>query len=253
MADPMDLSGKTILVTGASSGIGRTTAILLSELHARVVLVARNAGRLQETLAAMAAGDHRVETFDLSLSDEIPKRMQLIAAETGPFHGLVHAAGKQAATPIRFATESRVEDLVRTNLYSAVMLARGFIHKSCRPPDGGSIVFLSSVMAFSGQPGISVYSATKGALVGLTKSLSIELAPDRIRVNCVAPGFVETEMFEQARTLMADEQVTVLQQAHPLGFGSARDVANAAAFLLADTGRWITGSTLVIDGGYSAR
>jgi NAD(P)-dependent dehydrogenase (short-subunit alcohol dehydrogenase family) len=249
----MDLRGKTVMVTGASSGIGRATAILFSELQARVILVGRNQERLDATLAAMQGAGHLAKAFDLAHTDEIPKWMQSIAAETGPFDGLVHAAGKQAAMPIRFATDARVDDLVRTNLYSAVMLARGYSHKSCRAPAGGSIVFLSSVIAFSGKPAISVYGATKAALVGLTKSLAIEFAPDRIRVNCLAPGFVETEMLAEARSMMTDEQSKMLQDAHPLGFGTPRDVANAAAFLVADTGRWITGSTLVIDGGYSAQ
>ena len=253
MTNPMDLSGRIMLVTGASSGIGRETAVLLSELGARVILIGRNSERLHETLTKLQPGEHRIEQFDLAQSEQIPKWMQSVASQTGLFDGLVHAAGKQAAIPVRFANESRVDDLVRTNLYSAIMLARGYSHKSCRPAEGGSIVFLSSVMGFSGKPAISVYGATKAALVGLTKSLAVEFAPDRIRVNCLAPGFVQTEMFEEARSMMTDEQVRMLEQAHPLGFGLPRDVANAAAFLLADTGRWITGSTMVLDGGYSAQ
>jgi NAD(P)-dependent dehydrogenase (short-subunit alcohol dehydrogenase family) len=253
MTNPMDLNGKTVLVTGASSGIGRETAILLSELNARLVLVARNAERLQQTAASLVGSGHRIEAFDLTALDDIPKWMQSIAAETGPFTGLVHAAGKQAATPVRFINQARAEDLIRTNLSSAILLVRGFSHKTCRDPKGGSIVFLSSVMAFAGKPAISVYGATKAALIGLTQSLAVELAADRIRVNCIAPGFVQTEMFEEARSIMSDEQVEALKQAHPLGFGTARDVAHAAAFLLADTGRWITGSTLVVDGGYTAQ
>jgi NAD(P)-dependent dehydrogenase (short-subunit alcohol dehydrogenase family) len=242
-----------VLVTGASSGIGRATAILFSELNARVILAGRNADRLAATLATLQGGGHRAEAFDLARSEDIPKWMQSIAAETGPLHGVVHAAGKQAATPIRFANETRIEDLVRTNLYSAIMVARGYSHKTCRPAEGGSLVFLSSVTAFAGKPGISVYAATKSALIGLTKSLAIELAPERIRVNAIAPGFVETEMLAEARTVMTEEQIAALEKAHPLGFGLPRDVANAAAFLVADTGRWITGSTLVVDGGYSAQ
>jgi NAD(P)-dependent dehydrogenase (short-subunit alcohol dehydrogenase family) len=249
----MDLRGKTVLVTGASSGIGRDTAILLSELNARVILVGRNQERLEHTLEALTDNRHRVEAFDLTRTEEIPQWMQSITAETGPLHGIIHAAGKQAAMPIRFAKKERVEDLVQTNLYSAIMLARGYSHKACRAPEGGSIVFLSSVMAFSGKPALSIYGAIKAALIGLTKSLAVELAPDRIRVNCLAPGFVQTEMFEEARQLMTDEQIKLLEEAHPLGFGSPRDVAHAAAFLVADTGRWITGATLVVDGGYSAQ
>ena len=253
MINPMDLGGAGVLVTGASSGIGREVAILLSQLNARVILTGRNEERLQQTRESLHGEGHRVEAFDLSQTDEIPKWMQSVTASAGPLHGIVHAAGKQSAMPIRFATEKRVDDLVRTNLYSAIMLARGFSHKSCHTPAGGSLVFLSSVTAFTGKPAISVYGATKGALVSFTKSLAIELAPDRIRVNCVAPGFVKTEMLEELRALLTDEQIKTLEDAHPLGFGTPRDVANAAAFLLADTGKWITGSTLVLDGGYSAQ
>ena len=250
--NPLDLSGSTVLVTGASSGIGREVSILLSVLNARVVLVGRNEERLQQTLASLTGDGHRVETFDLARSEEIPKWVQSIAAETGPLRGIVHAAGKQVATPIRFAAEKKIDDLVRTNLYSAIMLARGFSQKNCYAP-GGCVVFLSSITAFAGKPAISVYAATKGALIALTKSLAVELAPQRIRVNCVAPGFVETEMLAELRALLTDEQMKALEDAHPLGLGTPRDVANAVAFLVADTGRWITGSTLVLDGGYTAQ
>lgn len=253
MVNPLDLSSKTVMVTGASSGIGRETALLLSQLGARVVLVGRNAERLQATRERLAGDAHRVEAMDLALSDDVPKWVQSVASQTGPIHGLIHAAGKQAAIPIRSAPKTRIDDLIQTNVYSAIMLARGLSHRTCRPPEGASFVFISSVMAVCGKPALSVYSATKAALIGLTKSLAVELASDRIRVNCIAPGFVETEMFEQARELMTDPQVDALRQAHPLGFGLPRDVANAAAFLLADTGRWVTGTTLVIDGGYSAQ
>lgn len=253
MTNPLDLKGKTIVVTGASSGIGRETAILLSQLEANLVLVARNRDRLEATRDAMSSGNHRIEVFDLSACEEIPKWMQSVAAVTGPIHGVVHAAGKQAALPIRSAPKARIDDLLHTNLYSAMMLARALVHKTCRPADGASLIFLSSVIAFRGKPALSIYGASKAALIGLTKSLAVELAPERIRVNCIAPGFVQTEMLEQAQELMTEEQIQALEHAHPLGFGTPRDVAHAAAFLLADTGRWITGSTLVIDGGYSAQ
>ncbi len=249
--NPMDLSGRTILVTGASSGIGRETAVLLSQLNARLVLTGRNEERLTATLSALHSDGHRAEPFDLSRSEEIPKWVQGVAAQVGPLHGIVHAAGKYAAVPIRFVSERGVDDLVRTNLYSAIMLARGFSQKNCHVP-GGSLVFLSSVAAFAAKPAISVYAATKSALLGMTKSLAVELAPQRIRVNCVAPGVVETEMQNELRSVMTDEQMDELRRAHPLGFGTPRDVANAIAFLLAETGRWMTGATLVLDGGYSA-
>lgn len=250
--NPMDLSGRTILVTGASSGIGRETAVLLSQLNARLILTARNEDRLTATLSTLHNDGHWAQPFDLSRTEEIPKWVKGVAAQAGPLFAIVHAAGKQAATPIRFVTEERVDDLVRTNLYSAIMLARGFSQKNCYVP-GGSLVFISSITAFAAKPAISVYAATKSALLGMTKSLALELAPLQIRVNCVAPGFVETEMLEDVRSVLTDEQVDELRSSHPFGFGTPRDVANTIAFLLAETGRWMTGSTLVLDGGYSAQ
>ena len=107
-------------------------------------------------------------------------------------------------------------------------------------------------MGLVGRPAIAAYSATKGALVSMTRSLALELAPEGIRVNCVAPGFVESEILEQVKSVVTEDQFEAIRKMHPLGFGTPRDVANAVAFLVADTGRWITGSTLVIDGGYSA-
>jgi NAD(P)-dependent dehydrogenase (short-subunit alcohol dehydrogenase family) len=145
-----------------------------------------------------------------------------------------------------------VNELLRTNLLSAIMLMRGFSQKDCHAAES-SVVFLSSIVGFTGRPSASVYGASKAALVGLAKSLAVELAGHRIRVNCVAPAFVETEMFAQFRETLPPEQLEALERAHPLGFGTARDVANAVAFLIANTGRWITGSTLVVDGGYSAQ
>ncbi len=251
-ANPFDLSGRYILVTGASSGIGRETAVLLSQLGARLILTARSEERLAQTASLLHGGSHRAEPFDLARADEIPKWLARIAGETGPLHGIVHAAGKQAATPARFLSEAKIDDLIKTNLSSALMLARAFTQKTCYAP-GGSLVFLSSIMALAGKPALSVYAATKGALIAMTKSLAVELAPQRLRVNCVAPGFVATEMLEEVRAVLTEEQMLALENAHPLGFGTPRDVAHAVAFLLADTARWITGSTLVLDGGYTAQ
>jgi NAD(P)-dependent dehydrogenase (short-subunit alcohol dehydrogenase family) len=131
------------------------------------------------------------------------------------------------------------------------MLARGFCQKGCHAADS-SIVFLSSVSALTGQPALSVYCASKAALIGLAKSLALEWASLRIRVNCIAPALVRGEMAEQFREELSPEQFREMEKLHPLGLGHPRDVANAVAFLLADTGRWITGTTLVVDGGYSA-
>jgi NAD(P)-dependent dehydrogenase (short-subunit alcohol dehydrogenase family) len=251
IANPMDLAGSTVLVTGASGGIGRETAILLSSLNARLVLTGRNRERLEQTLSCLSGEGHRIEPFDLARTEQIPQWFRSLT-EAGPLRGLVHAAGRQLTSPIRFAAVQSTEELFRTNLHSGIMLVRGFCQKNCHTAEG-SIVFVSSVMGLVGKRDISVYSATKAALIGLAKSLAVELARDQIRVNCVAPAFVQTEMLDGVRELLSPEQFEALEKAHPLGFGTARDVANAIAFLLAGTGRWITGSVLVVDGGYSAQ
>ena len=250
--NPMDLTGATVLVTGASSGIGRQTAILLSCLGARVVLCGRSRERLQQTLDSLSGEGHRMEPFDLTQAEEIPNWLRGITKETGPLNGLVHAAGIQATSPIRFVTEKAAVDLLRINLVSAIMLARAFSHRECHAARG-RLVFLSSIAGLNGSPGESVYSASKAALIGLAKSLALELAPAGIRVNCVAPGCVQTEMLDELRNLMPAERFSALERAHPLGLGAPSDVANAVAFLMAETGRWITGTTLIVDGGYSAQ
>jgi NAD(P)-dependent dehydrogenase (short-subunit alcohol dehydrogenase family) len=252
MLNPMDMTDRRILVTGASSGIGRETAVLLSQLGARIVLVARDRSRLEETRSLLEGSGHRVEPRDLAALDEIPDWLKCIGHEFGELSGLVHCAGSQMTLPLHRVTAGQVAKLMEINLIAAIMLAKGLRQREVHASPG-SLVLLSSAMGLVGSVGISVYSSTKSAIVGLTKSLALEMARDGLRVNCVAPAFVETPMFVDAKNRFGAEQMAAIESAHPLGIGKARDVANAIAFLLADTGRWITGTTLVVDGGYTAQ
>lgn len=250
-SNPMDLTGRRILVTGASSGIGRETAVLLSELGARLILAGRNTDRLEETRGTLHGEGHVAAPFDLNAVENIGPWLKTLTAAHGPLQGLVHSAGVRQTIALRSLTVPKLEETMRINFTSAVMLTKAFRQTGGSTP-GSSVVFLSSVAGMVGEPAISIYSASKAALIGLTKSLAIELARDRVRVNCVAPAFVQSEMSDRVREMLTPEQFEAIEKMHPLGLGTARDVANAVAFLLADTGRWITGSVLVVDGGYSA-
>jgi NAD(P)-dependent dehydrogenase (short-subunit alcohol dehydrogenase family) len=251
MTNPMDLSGRTILITGASSGIGRDASVLLSELGAMVVLVGRNRDALVKTTEMMSGVNHRIEPFDLNDVNAIPDWLKHIASKTGPLDGIVHCAGIEALRPLRLITGESFDELMNINVNAAIGLAKAFRQKKVNR-SGGSIVFISSVAGLIGQTGHAEYCASKAALIGICKALALELARENIRVNCVAPGLVKTEMFEKALMTISREQLESVASRQPLGLGTPRDVSNAVAFLLASTGQWITGSTLVVDGGYTA-
>jgi NAD(P)-dependent dehydrogenase (short-subunit alcohol dehydrogenase family) len=252
MENPFDLSGQTILVTGASSGIGRATAVELSRLGARVVLTGRNVNGLEQTAAEMCGEGHRVSPFDLSKLEQIPGWFGELVQELGPFSGMVHSAGIAPMLPIRLLTLERLQEVMNVNFYAAALLTREFARKRAYQPPA-SIVYVASITGKLGNPTLSAYGASKGALIAFTKSAAIELAKSGIRVNCVAPSYVETDMFERTKSSLTPEQLaTLVDSRQPLGLGNPVDVARSIAFLLADTGRWITGSALAVDGGYSA-
>ncbi len=252
MENPLNLSGKTTLVTGASSGIGRATAILLSRLGANVILVARDQTRLAETRTQMEGEHHRIEPFDLNQTDELPGWLKALAAESGPLDGVAHCAGADLLRPLQVQTSAQVEDLLRINVVSAIMLAKAFRQKNVHA-ESGSLVLISSVMGNVGETGRSAYCASKSALHGLTRALALELAKDQIRVNCVAPGAVATEMVADNAAVLGTKGLQEIVARHPMGMGTPTDVAYAIAYLLAETGRWVTGSIQTIDGGYSAQ
>jgi NAD(P)-dependent dehydrogenase (short-subunit alcohol dehydrogenase family) len=251
-AGPFSLEGRRILVTGASSGLGRATAAVLGALGARVVLVGRDPARLAEATAAVPGAGHQAERFDMAATDQIGPWFGGLAKSGGPFDGLVHAAGLHAFTPLRTLELDEVGALMRVNLDAALALAQAFRKKGANR-GGGSLVFLASVAGLVGQPGLAAYSATKGALLAAARALAVELAPERIRVNCVAPGMVRTEMADRIRETLAPEHWDAVVKGHPLGLGEPADVAHAVAFLLSDAARWISGTTLVVDGAYTAQ
>jgi NAD(P)-dependent dehydrogenase (short-subunit alcohol dehydrogenase family) len=252
MTHPLDLTGRVILVTGASSGIGLATSILLSQLGAKILLMARSEDRLSAAISQLDGSGHRVTPFDLSAGMEsIPETIKALSAEHGPLSGLVHCAGLLGIRPLRILATKDIETLFRVNVTAALMLVKGFRQKGVHA-QSSAVVLVSSVMGLVGAPGRSAYCASKSALHSMAKSLALELAPEGIRVNCVAPGFVRTPMLEGAEASIGVEALRRIEEMHPLGFGEARDVGHAISFLLSDASRWVTGSILTVDGGYTA-
>ncbi|HYE48972.1 MAG TPA: SDR family oxidoreductase [Azospirillaceae bacterium] len=251
MYNPMELTGRHILVTGASAGIGRATAVVLAKLGATLTVGGRDEGRLQALLAELEGTGHRAAAFDLSTIDAIPDWVKQVAAAGGPLHGIAHCAGIQTLRPIRIFNQDFFDEVMRVNLGASLALARGLRQKGVKA-ERAAIVYISSTAATAASPANVVYAAAKAGIIAATKGLSAELLPDGIRVNCVVPSIVMTELIERGFEKLTPEQIEHLRKLQPLGFGHVDDVAHAIAFLLAETGRWITGTSLVVDGGRTA-
>lgn len=249
--NPLSLSGRTIMVTGATSGIGQATAIYLSRLGARLIVTGRNLSRLQATLDALSGEGHQGYLFDLAAIENIVPWMKTVCAQTGPLNGLAHCAGVQATRPIQAVKPDFIQDVLTQNLAASLMLAQAFRLKACHAA-GASLVYVSSSAALKTAPGNVVYAASKGGIISAVKGLGVELVRDGVRVNAVAPAMIDTPMSDQFRALLSEENFQRVIDLHPLGLGQPDDVAAAIAFLLADTSRWITGSILTVDGGFLA-
>lgn len=247
----MDYSGRSFLVTGASSGIGREIATLLSRLGARVLLVGRDQARLEQSSHGLEGSGHSWVNKDLADSDLIPNWLKSLTETFGPLDGVVHSAGAHSILPLAMVNQDRIANIFRVNVHAAFGLIKGF-RQSGVCTGYKSVVLLSSVVGVAGQPGVSIYSASHGAVMALTRSSALELAAEGIRVNCIAAGLVQTELAERIAKTVGSKQFSNIIATHPLGIGRPADIAFATAFLLGGNARWITGSALFVDGGYTA-
>lgn len=248
----LDLQDRAILVTGASSGIGRATAIAASRQGAKIAVLARNKQKLEETLLLLEGDGHLALQGDVNDANSLTKLFQVARAELGQLHGLVHAAGVHAITPLRSIKPPQVSALLESNVTSALSVTKCFRAPEVRA-ENASVVLLSSAVGLVGEAGVSVYAASKAAVAALGRSLALELAVENIRVNSIAAGMVETPLTDRIQAKIGTQAWESILSRHPLGLGSSLDVANAALYLLSPVSRWVTGSTLVIDGGYTAQ
>lgn len=244
--NPYSLRGKKILVTGASSGIGRGIAIECSRIGASVIITGRNAERLQETLCMMDhQQEHSMVIADLSSVEGV---FTLADAVDNTIDGLVLCAGFTIVKPFKYVSDKDLDDIMNVNYKAPVLLAQRLLKKK-KISKGASIVFISSVSGvFISAPAGALYSGSKGAVNGIAKAMAIDLSSRGIRVNCVNPGMVDTNIF--AKGDITKEQLEEDVKNYPLGrYGKPEDIAYAVIYLLSDASKWVTGTNLKIDGG----
>ena len=250
-SSPFSLNGRKILITGASSGIGKATAKLASAMGAVCVINGRDETRLNATLAELEGEGHREITIPLSpenCKELVVKAVSLV----GPLNGFVHCAGIEKTMPFRMTALSDLHEIVSVNLDAFWEITRELVKKKNHEPETLSIVGISSVAGQYGAPGKTAYAASKGALISLIKSLASEYAGQKIRFNCVCPGYVETPMLDNIKRLYKTEQEfeQAIVRKHAFGIGLPEDVANAVVYILSDACKWMTGSVINVDGGF---
>ena len=247
MYNPFSLQDKTILVTGASSGIGKAIAIECSKMGAKVAITGRNENRLKETYSLLNGENHpNYIVADLSKNEDI----DVLVKEMPKLDGLVNCAGLTKVLPFQFATQKDFKEILDVNFFAPTEMTRLLI-KSKKMNKESSIVFISSMVGiFCAIPASSIYAASKGAVNGLIKGIAIDLAPKGIRVNSVNPGMVATEIL--TNSVISKEQLEEDAKRYPLKrYGKPEEVAHAAIYLLSDASKWVTGSNLLIDGGFT--
>lgn len=253
-SDPFLLNEKKIVITGASSGIGKAVAIECSQAGASLLLIGRDVNRLKATYDLLKPGSHTFSSIDITDYSLLEPLITNWSGQAGKIDGFVHAAGLDMVVPFGMVRPEHYEKLFSVNVVAGFELARILSKKKFIDPIyGASFVFISSIVANCGQEGRVAYSATKGAVSASVKSIALELAQKKIRVNAILPAIVKTEMTNTLFDTIPAESKQKILDAHPLGFGSVEDIAYACRYLLSDASKWITGSNLVVDGGFSAK
>ena len=244
--NPFSLASKTVLITGASSGIGRETALECARMGASVVITGRNKDRLDETLQLIESDDKTAIIADLTVADDIERLIEALPS----LDGAVLCAGNSMTLPLQFGTRDKFDDMFDINFFAPVELLR-LLYKKKRLNKGASVVLIASIGGtHSFMPGNGIYGASKAALNSVMKYAAREFASRRIRVNSICPGMVDTPLIH--RGTITEEQLAEDAKRYPLGrYGKPSDIAHGAVYLLGDASSWLTGHDLVIDGGFS--
>lgn len=242
---PHLLKGRRFLITGATGGAGSRTSIEISRVGGICTLVARDPTKAEKVLRELMGPGHTVANHWLD------GELQLLAGGP-PYDGIFHAAGAEHIGALREAWKHEA-DVFHPSLRMGLTLLKNVGGNPSILKDGGSIVFMSSVAAVRGQTGMSLYCASKGAVEALVRAAAVELSTRRIRVNCIRAGGFASPMHSRMTQRMTMEAIDAYANRHLFGFGKAEDIAHAALFLLGDTSRWITGTELTVDGGFTAR
>lgn len=249
MTNPLDFTGKQFLITGASTGIGKETAILLSNFGAKIILVSLVENELQEAISALKGEGHFYYQYDLNNVDGIEPLMKEIITTHGAFDGFIHCAGIAEVRPLKLSNYSFMQRVMNINFFSFVEISRCITKKNAFN-QGMNIVGVSALGAFLGNSTKTAYCSSKAAMNSATRCMAKELSSKGIRVNTVAPGVTNTKMFDDFESMDedSDEYKAILQRQY-LGICQPVDIANSIAFLLSDMSRMITGSCIVVDGG----
>lgn len=240
------LSNKHILVTGASSGMGRVFSQMIAKEGAIVTIVARNEERLQQTLDSLDGKGHDYKVCDLT--DE--NQMKNIISDMTPIDGVVFCAGINDYVPVKFLKQEKIDRIFQTNYFSEILLTQMLLKRKLIKK-GASLVYISSLSSVLGVQGTLLYASSKAAINSAVKVIAAELAPQGIRANTICPGIVKTEMLSGTNI---DEEAFMKQaEDYPLGLGTPEDVGNAVIYHLSDGSRWLTGQSMILDGGYSLK
>lgn len=241
--NPFSLDDKTILVTGASSGIGKAISVACSKMGATLILNGRNSNKLQSTYSLLKEGNHSIFEADLTEFESIRKMVEELPA----LDGIVFCAGIGQRLPCKLLTVESIDQVMDVNFKSTVVLQAELLRQK-KINKGASIIFIASIASWAASFGNAIYSASKGAIISYSKCLSLELAPRQIRVNCISPGMVWTDLILNGDVEI--EQLKEDEKQYPLKrYGQPEDIANLAIYMLSDASSWMTGSDVKIAGG----